>query len=103
MSAPRQGTGAWWSSGGTICSRAGPISAARGLALFHRYAREAWERDRNGERPAARLCAEMALALAHAMLAAEDWRCAASGLRRSNTELQSLRQLARDVKSVRYG
>ena len=101
MRAARQSIGGWWSSGGTICGPAGPLTADRALELFRLYGREALARDRNGERAAARLCAQLALTLGQAILASDDWRCAARGLPRYG--LHGLRDLARDVKFARYG
>jgi hypothetical protein len=103
MRPPQQNAGGYWASGGDILGRAGPLPPQNANRLFASYGREALQRDRCGDAAAARLCAALALQLARAIVAADDWRCAASGAPRSQSEHSSLRRLVIDSKSARYG
>src|SRR5262249_55191447 len=72
-------TRAFWSSGGVIVGRCGPLSATSALNLFRFFGREALEQRAQGDVDAARCCLRLALDLAGALVAAADWKRAAGG------------------------
>lgn len=98
-----QSTGAVWASGGTIVTPAGPLSFERAARRFALYGREALRLERSGAAGPARLCAEMALTLAEALVAADDWTRAAGCGSRLAAPLRGLREFTRQVKTRRYG
>ncbi len=69
---------AYWSSGGVIVGRSGPLGGCA-LQLFRFFAREALSRHDRGDVAAADCCLALALELAAAIVAASDWVRAASG------------------------
>ena len=103
MAAVLQDVSAYRASGGDIVGPAGRLQPAAALDLLQRYGREAARRHRLGEPRAARLCALMALDVARAIVARDDWQCAAACIARSRSEHFSLRELVSDVKFPRYG
>ena len=75
MSPVRMGGLAYWSSGGTVAGRRGPISSARALDLLAFFNREAETCLAEGDAKAAQFCAELALELGRAVARAVRWRC----------------------------
>jgi hypothetical protein len=98
-----QDIGGWRASGGDLRGPQAAISLERGHALFGVYAGEAVRLSRERRQPAARLVAGMALDIADALVAADDWRCAARGASRLDSPLRTLREFTRQVKLLRYG
>ena len=103
MSGDLQEVGGWRACGGALMGPSGPTSLERGLALFGTYAREAERLHREDRRPAARVCAHLALDVAAALVAADDWRCAAGDIPRRNSPLRWLREFTCQVKLLMYG
>jgi hypothetical protein len=77
MSPERLAGPAYRAIGGEVVSRAGRALRSPALALLAFYGREALARRAAKDAAAARHCAWMAVDLARALLAAEDWRRAA--------------------------
>jgi hypothetical protein len=104
VSGAPQDVGGWRACGGSLIAPNGLVSTGHlGLAVFEAYAREAACLWQEGRRPAARLCVRMALEVAAALVAADDWKCAAVGIPRSRSALRSLREFTCQVKFPRYG
>ena len=83
MTPARPPNRAYWSCGGTIVGRSGPLSDAYALQLFRFFAGEALARASKGEGDAAHCCLNLALDLAIASVAAADWaRAAGAGGRK---------------------
>ena len=82
---------AFWHSGGALMAAGGPMTPARGLELFYFHSREGLKCIAAGDGAGARYCAELAVELALALCAADDWRCAAAGISRSKSPLADLR------------
>jgi hypothetical protein len=103
MNAERAGRPTYWASGGTVMNRRGPLPFAKALALFQCLGCEAWQCRRRDDAAGAGYCAATALELAQAIVAADDWRCAAEGQRRSNSRVAALRAFTQGMKPVGYG
>jgi len=97
MSPAPQPTRAYWSSGGAIVGRCGPLSDAYALHLFRFFANEASARRAQGERDAARCCLGLALDLASAIVAAADWARAAGA--DCSPQVDGLRSVTRRANS----
>ena len=69
----------------------GPVTQARGLDLFNFYGCEGLKCAARADGAGAHYCAELAVELARALCAADDWRCAAAGVSRSKSALASFR------------
>jgi hypothetical protein len=77
MSPLRIGGPAYWASGGSVVGRRGPIAFSRAKQLLEFFDAEARERRRAGDSAAALFCLRLAVDLAHAIIAASEWRRAA--------------------------
>jgi len=81
-----------------VVGRSGLDVTGRAPALLRFYGRLAIERRRMGDRVGSRYCAQMAADLARAMVAADDWRCAAGAAGRSASQLGAIRCFIRDLR-----
>ena len=93
---------AYWSSGGAVLSRAGPLATDRSLALLQFYGRLALDCEALGDAAGARHCAGLACQLGAALLAADDWRRAALGCAPADG-LKTLGVLRQQLRSLGYG
>jgi len=82
---PTGGARSYWTCGGSIVGRCGPLSMSRALALLQFYAGEALTCEGAGDALGAAGCLRLASDLADALLSAAEWaRCASpSPLQRS--------------------
>ena len=87
-------TPAYWSSGGAVLSRSGPLATGRSLELLQFYGRQALACEGLGDLTGAKHCAWLACEIAAALLSADDWRRAAVGGPPTDT-LMALRALRR--------
>jgi hypothetical protein len=79
MSPQRMGGLAYWACGGEVMGRCGPLARARAAEVAKFLVAQA-ERGREiGDMAAVYLCCHLALELADAVAAADDWRRAAAG------------------------
>ena len=103
MSPARCAGGAFRSVGGAIVTRAGRPLRSPPLDLFRFYGREMVAQSRAGRTHAARHCAEMALDLACAIAAADDWRRAGDGSANQDPALSAVRALAAEARALAAG
>lgn len=98
---PLRPTGlAYWSSGGGVIGRCGPLGGCA-LELFRFYGREALARHDRGDAAGVRCCLVLALELAAAIVAAADWRRAASAGSSQQARIERLRHLTLQVNRAR--
>jgi hypothetical protein len=74
MSPERMSGAAYWSSGGTVASRRGPVALGRAVELLAFFNSEAEARLAAGETAPARFCAELALEIGCAIAKTAYWR-----------------------------
>ena len=74
MSPDRMAGLAYWSSGGTVAGRRGPIELAHAVALLAFFNQTAETSLASGDTAAAWFCAELALELGRAIAKAVSWR-----------------------------
>ena len=79
MSPARMGGLAFWSSGGSVAGRRGPMALDRAVELLGFLNREADACLARGDAAAARLCADLALELGCAVAKAASWRRCGAG------------------------
>jgi hypothetical protein len=103
MNAERAARPTYWASGGTVMNRLDALPFTKALTLFQWLGCEAWACRRQNDSAGASYCAAKALELALAIVAADDWRCAAEGRRRSNSRVTALRTFTQGMKPARYG
>ena len=80
MSPVRMSGLAYWSSGGSVAGRSGPLALGSAVELLDFFNREAEACLAQGDGAAARLCAELALELGCAVAKAVSWRRCWRGL-----------------------
>ena len=100
MSPKRTGGQAYRAVAGGIFTRCGRDVSDEASRLLMFYGRLAVERRALGDRAGATHLAQMALELAAAMVATDDWRRAAAGLGRGS-ELETLRTFAQRLSPSR--
>lgn len=103
MNAVRSGTLAYWASGGCVQSHGGELTSRASLDLLRFLGRRAALCQREHDTSGARYCASVALELARAILAAEDWRRAGGLETRDAVSITALRTFTRDLKHRHYG
>ena len=74
MAPERMSGPAYWSSGGTVAGRRGPITLARAAELLAFFNETADARLADGDAVTARFCADLALEVGRAIAKAMIWR-----------------------------
>lgn len=103
MNAERAAALTYWPSAGVVMSRQGELGLASAISFVRFLGRQAQQCRMKGDAGGARYCALVALELAQAVVAADDWRRAAGAGTRGSTPVEALRAFTRDLKWKPYG
>ena len=101
MTPARLASPAYWSSGGVVVGRCGPLTLRCALALFAFFGREALERHAAKDAAATARCVALAGDLAKALVATADWARAGAGV--VEPKIAQLRDFTQRCSPRSYG